>query len=450
MSKIKFNHKLWLIAQTSCSIILALLLMVSSTFALSQSNLEFFATNGIYYYNPSGSNVSCTTGSMMNYSGAQILSSAQQEAIQANQPFYEAGSAKALADYGYNLPWQVLATLHYKEHGLQRDNPANGQGAYQLYSYTAGGTNANAFRPAGPISDEEFQRQTDIVVGLIATSYGSGLDLTNPNDVKRMFFKYNGAATQYYDRAIAMGFSDEEARNGEGSTYVMNRYDARRDPASPEMSPLWRGRFTHDGHWEPDSVSDQTFGAFVVYEALGGGGVCSGQLVSGGMNIDDAEALMAEYRALQDQYKDCPDAHTVNGVTYCSEYHVQKVGCIGGPFANCVGFSQYFINRYTSFSQREVGIGGLPNGINVVSTLISRGFEDGGTTPRAYAIFSGPGSGSEGHTGVVLGIDIENNVVITGEAGCNDPNYTGVHRRDLDTMSNGRYTFAYSDQFLNL
>lgn len=443
MSKIKFNHKLWLITQTSCSIILALLLMVSSTFALSQSNLEFFAANGIYYYNPSGSNVSCTTGSMMNYSGAQILSSAQQEAIQANQPFYEAGSAKALADYGYNLPWQVLATLHYKEHGLQRDNPANGQGAYQLYSYTAGGTNANAFRPTGPISDEEFQRQTDIVVGLIATSYGSGLDLTNPNDVKRMFFKYNGAATQYYDRAIAMGFSDEEARNGEGSTYVMNRYDARRDPASPEMSPLWKGRFTHDGHWEPDSVSDQTFGAFVVYEALGGGGFCSGELVSGGMTYDEAYAFVENY---------------ANNPAECEEWSTMCGYCLGNG-ANCVTFSQYFISKYTTAGP----ISPMGNGGDVVSNLVNNhGFIDGGTTPRAYAIFSTRSDRWSsmicdevnhikcGHTGVILGINTETDEIYVGQMSCGNGTEWGLSRIkcSLSEFSNGEFTYAYTDNIL--
>ena len=42
-----------------------------------------------------------------------------------------------------------------------------GQGIYQLYTYTAGGTNSNAFLPAGPVSDDEFARQTDIATSIM-------------------------------------------------------------------------------------------------------------------------------------------------------------------------------------------------------------------------------------------------------------------------------------------
>lgn len=439
MSKLNIKYTLHLFKQAGFSIIMSSLLIGSSTFALSQANLEFFARNGIYYYDPSGSNVNCTVGSMMNYAGAQILSSAQQEALQANQPFYEAASAKVLAEHGYNLPWQVIATLHYKEHGLQRDNPANGQGAYQLYSYTGGGNNANAFLPAGPISDEEFQRQTDLVAELVATSYGSGLDLTNSDDVKRMFFKYNGAAQQYYDRAIAMGFSDEEARNGEGSTYVMNRYDARRDPASPEMSPLWEGRFTHDGQWDSSSTSDKTFGAFVVYEALGGSGFCSGELVSGGMTYEQAYEFIENY---------------VNNPNECYEYSNMCDIYDVEPGGNCSTFSSYFLGKYTT-----LGKVGLPNGRNVVSSLANNYGLPTGNEPQPYAIFS-TDSGSTicsdgrkcGHTGVVLGIDEANNEIYIGQMGYGSPRSWGltVIRNSLDKYRNGSYTYAYTDSVLKM
>ena len=197
-----------------------------------------------------------------NYAGVQVWSDESLSAIAAHQAIYAEAASK------YNFPWQVLAILHMHETGLRLYNPDNGQGVYQLYSYTNGGTNENRFEPADSISVEEFRRQT-----LIAAEVVSGMagDLNDPDNVKLLFFKYNGRASQYIDRAIAMGFSQEEANNGEGSPYVMNRYDERRDPTSANMSPHWKGRFVGDGKYDPEATTTG-FGAFVQYEALGGGG----------------------------------------------------------------------------------------------------------------------------------------------------------------------------------
>jgi hypothetical protein len=200
--------------------------------ALDDSTLDFMGTNEIYYYNPNGTpgNNNCLPGSNSNYSGAQVLSGALTSAIQANQAFYQEAAQK------YGFDWRIIAAIHIMENSAKRANPSNGQGAYQLYSYTAGGTNSNAFLPAGQISDEEFQRQTDIMAGLLANNYGSGLDLSTPAGIKTLFFRYNGTASRYIDKAIALGFDSAAANTGEGSPYVMNKYDAARDPSSPNES----------------------------------------------------------------------------------------------------------------------------------------------------------------------------------------------------------------------
>ena len=208
--------------------------------APSDDILDYYAKNGIYYYNPTGSGVSCVSGSNASYSGAQVFSEATWNLIQENQPFYQAAAEK------YGFPWQIIAAIHYKEYSNQRGNPANGQGVYQLYSYTDGGKNSNAFYPAGPVSDDEFQRQTDIAASII-NNMASDLDLNTTSGVKRLFFRYNGVAGRYITKAKNMGFSDEDAKNGEGSPYVMNRFDPPRDPSSNSMSPKWPGMFVGDG-----------------------------------------------------------------------------------------------------------------------------------------------------------------------------------------------------------
>lgn len=444
--KTKFRR----LVQCTLSLLLTVLITQPTHATISNNMLDFFNENGIYYYDPTGSGITCVAGNNASYSGAQVFSSATWELIQANQPFYE----EATAQYGY--PWQVLAAVHYKEYGNQRGNPSNGQGAYQLYSYTAGGSNANAFYPAGAISDEEFQRQSNIAAGILNDmAAGEGLDLNDSGDIKRLFFKYNGTASKYYNRAISMGYSEEDAHNGEGSPYVMNRFDPQRDPTSSEMSPLWRGMYVGDGQWS-DTATTTSFGAFVAYTALGGatsGGECSdGGLIAGGMNFQQAQEFMQIYKNLQDEWKDCRSS-------FCSPWRIQYIAACGTAYSNCVGLSQYFINRYTTIGNdlapdgSSGGVGGLPDGNQVVSRLLNSypgSFTDGGTTPRPYAIFSTTAQSGRNHTGVILGVDIANNKVYTGEAGCGNYNFTGAYEYSLSEMSNGNYIYAYTDMIVKL
>lgn len=442
--------KFLIVLQSFFCLVLSLLISLPAQAALSDAILDFYDKNGIYYYNPIGSGISCLSGNNASYSGAQIFSEATWNLIQANQPFYEAAADK------YGFAWQIIAAIHYKEYSNQRGNPTNGQGAYQLYSYTDGGTNSNAFYPAGDISDEEFQRQTDIaasIISNIASTYN--LDLSTTSGIKGLFFHYNGAAGKYIQKARNMGFSEEDAQNGEGSPYVMNRFDELRDPTSSGMSPYWPGMYVSDGKWS-DTATTQRFGAFVAYTALGGstsGGECSsGGLIAGGMTLAQAQEFMAIYKDLQDEYRNCR-------TSYCSPWRIQYIPVCGTAYSNCVGFSQYFINRYTTIGDSLApdgssgGVGGLPDGNQVVSRLLNAYpnlFTNGGTTPRAYAIFSTTAQSGENHTGVVLGIDVSRGKIIIGEAGCGNYNFTGAHEYSLDKFSNGNYIYAYTDAIVKL
>lgn len=223
------------------------------------------------------------SGNNRNYAGVQVWSDAQMAAIQANQSIYqEAANA-------HGFPWQILAVVHYLESSLARRNPSNGQGVYQLYGYTGGGRNANRF-PPGPITEEEFRRQSFLAADEISEHAGNR-DLNEVDNIKWLFFAYNGQAKQYKEKALKMGFSPEQANNGEGSSYVMNRADAQRDPTSSGMSPYWPGRFTDDGHYDPSSTSTR-FGAFVLYSAIAGVATCTSQ--GGGTIVDTAVLLSWE------------------------------------------------------------------------------------------------------------------------------------------------------------
>ena len=81
-----------------------------------------------------------------------------------------------------------------------------------------------------------------------------------------------------------MGFSDEEANRGEGSPYVMNRYDARRDPNSSQVDSNWVGKYTGDGSYDA-GAKDQQWGAFTAYKAL----TCDGVGADNDSGSDDLD-----------------------------------------------------------------------------------------------------------------------------------------------------------------
>ncbi len=249
-------------------------------FALKEKTWDMYDLNYIYYYDPEGeecnpSSGSVTSGDNTLYNGDPVLSADSLKKINENKSFYEKAANK------YNFPWQIIAALHFREAGLNRYNPSNGQGAYQLYSYTGGGKNSNAFLPAGPISDDEFQRQTDIVAKLIRDKYGAGLNLNTDDDVKLFFFRYNGTASSYIAQARDLGFSEAEARRGEGSPYVMNLADEKRDS---RKNPNWK-QITNDGGGMTDKANLQP-GAFIIYASLGGSSGYSSCSTGGSGNGD--------------------------------------------------------------------------------------------------------------------------------------------------------------------
>ena len=254
--------------------------MVSAAKRLPESTLYYYGLNGIYFYNGASENCEPATasGENYNYAGVTVWSEAEIAAIEANREIYQEAAEV------YGIPWQALAVLHSMESGLTRYNPENGQGLYQLYSLTEGGTNENRFAP-GDVDDAEFRRQTMIAAEIVAGM----LEGDTAEDIQKMFFKYNGASAAYIRKALEMGYSMEEAERGAGSPYVMNRFDSERDPTSGSMGTGWAGRYTKDGVYTADSVSS-AFGAFVKYGALTGtGGFCS----SSGNIIADTAILLS-------------------------------------------------------------------------------------------------------------------------------------------------------------
>lgn len=201
---------------------------------------------------PIGSGSSTITIKNEDYAGKTILSSSQIALLEANLPFYK----KAQDDYG--VPWQMLAALHYREYSLRKAGPSNGNGPYQIWGKSY---------PVGAYSDTQFQNATNDAAQFVLDKM-NGISLTTDDHVKLAFFKYNGVAQVYKTQAVNLGFTSAQANNGEGSPYVMNRYDKKRDPTvEPTKSNGTWGQIKTDGG-SLSYPANSDYGAFVIYKAL--------------------------------------------------------------------------------------------------------------------------------------------------------------------------------------
>lgn len=420
-----------------------IIILVSSSIGQTVSAIvydkQFYESNNIIFFNPNDGDCTPVNGLInaknVDYAGNQVLNSTQLGAIEQNKKFYESAANTT------GVPWQLIATIHYRETGLKRYGPANGDGPYQIvggeYRITSG---------SELYTDEEFQSATNDAAEFIKNK-ASGLILSDINNIKRTLFTYNGVASVYKEQAKSLGFSDTEANNGEGSPYVMNRADVQRDPTvEPTKSNSTWGQIKVD-HGSIQYPANSDYGSFVIYSVIAnvnpGGGCGGGQLSEGGMTLDEAKAFMDVYTNSSDSINYIGSADT---------------GCSGGALSNCTSFSAYFVNKYTSLTVLQ-----LPNrtgnGRQVVTNMISRNSDiELGSVPKPYAVFS-TGDGQTycdkekrvlcGHTGIILGVDIENEKVIVGEASCSSKRKGGVAAEySLSKFSDGSYRYAYIESFL--
>lgn len=167
--------------------------------------------------------------------------------------------------------------------------------------------------------------------------------------------------------------------------------------------------------WEPDpsiAAMAASGAATNCSDDSGGGG---GTISEGGLNEEQAKKFMMNYGGDADGE---------------SRKAIPKLwySCGGPGGSNCVSFSAFFLNKFTSTPKNEQ----LGDGHAVVSTLASRGVPTG-KTPRVGAVFSWSG-GQYGHTGVVLGI--HGDTIIVGHASCGRGN-NGMRGRGNGTEAGG-------------
>lgn len=270
-------------------LIISFLFLVTNV-ATAETPKEYLVKN-FGFYSPDRATCSLGTGASvtgstnnLDYAGRPILTDAQLQAIQQNQSIYQQAAQQI------DIPWQMLAVVHLREHGLEVSNPANGQGIYQFADKRGGPY------PEGPVNQQEFLRQTvlaaEFLKGKAAANSPNNRDLTAtspPDVIKDTFFGYNGRAPVYAQQAASLGF-DASTQAFEGSPYVMNKADARRDPEVNKTG--WGQVKTDNGPIVYPANYD--YGAFVTYASLAGlqaGGCVSG---NGGKVVEIAKQEFAK------------------------------------------------------------------------------------------------------------------------------------------------------------
>lgn len=137
----------------------------------------------------------------------------------------------------------------------------------------------------------------------------------------------------------------------------------------------------------------------------------NGQLISGGMNLEEAIEFMRTYHEAGPNFT---ADDILPAATGKPEIHI-----------NCTAFVSWFLNNYTEL-QSQGGDGGdiVPNMVDGNPNMPGRDgydFLEYSDVPTVYGLFSvrnrqGMTTGPEGHTGVILGIDTERNTVVIGHS----------------------------------
>ena len=121
----------------------------------------------------------------------------------------------------YNLPWQLLASVHWRETNLSMVNPGNRNGLFQVYS--------SDFEP-GLVSNSSFVSEVNNAASLLASHYKNKAHIVgsienantiNIKDIGNLLMAWNGQAPFYFSQAAKMGFKDFSF-GFMGSPYVVN------------------------------------------------------------------------------------------------------------------------------------------------------------------------------------------------------------------------------------
>ena len=416
----------------------------------SMCDTEFYSSNDILFYDPcanvcsqSGTGGSATISALRGANnGEKIFNfwldaglTAQQAAGVTGSMKHEGGfspfrqesiNGQTYLQYWPNGGWGIAQFTHDPgQRGSAKAFVLNVVGAdlfNQYYKAEFGGPvmESNGFVPAGvpiDVNDKFLMAELNYLLEHIKA--------LEPNNVRR----------DVYQRDFGQAVGED-----------VNLYDYLKTIVqAADAAVAWTYLYEYPGKIKETSLERGVSAAEIMtlYSNGTGTGIsttCGGGLEAGGMTLDEAVTFMNNYK---------------NGADSEGFIGGSGRGCAGGPLSNCVSFSIFFLNKYTTLQGFGDGVS-TGNGSTVVANIIARNPSvQNGHSPRPYAIFSTP-SGTEmcgdticGHTGVILGVDTERGKVIVGEASCGGPASADTAREyELSKFDNDAYTYAYTDGFL--
>jgi hypothetical protein len=155
-------------------------------------------------------------------------------------------------------------------------------------------------------------------------------------------------------------------------------------------------------------------------------------------NSVDAKLTMKEGGLTLEEATELMEIYKVEGEEFLrSRYGAGGPGDCGyGKADNCVGFSTYWVNKFTSFQQYAMG-----NGVDTAGSMARMMGKELTQTPTVYSVASGPSTVPAGHTFIVLGIQGDQAVI--GEASCGSNHVrTRARLMPISTLTNGSWEFV--------
>ena len=265
------------------------ILVALSAYAVGKDQRKIFDW-GVPYHNiepcvPGGGNFSI--GDNKDYEGNQILKDDELEKVKRYQPVYQKVASK------HGMPWQIFAAIHYRESSLKHGSTINSEGECEGPYGISPGEN---WLCGNEYDDEKFEKVTERLATDLEEKLRNkgGGDWNDPNVVMEVLFRYNGMAGVYIRQGRSLGFDEAGARRGEGSPYVANMLDEKRDPTKNGSN--W-GQIKHDFR-SIEYPANKDYGAFVVYLGLGGGSGSSGGGASIEKRIEERAFWVGDKRAI--------------------------------------------------------------------------------------------------------------------------------------------------------
>lgn len=342
----------------------------------------FYGSNDILFYNPDDEGTICLSEGSAGISGVQNTDKIWNWLI-----------GKGMTDIGAA---GIMGNMQV-ESGF---NPFRIQGGAPLRSYSSM-VGSSAYNSAFGLVQWDGTRRQEVL------RYIAGKNSNYKQYVSDKYGRsaddYQNAPTDVLDAFLGheLDFLHKEATPGGGRPTTWRNLIEARTPAEAAnvFEEIFEGSVRTGGGPHVDAAKE----IFAKYSGIGtaagensGCDTGGGSIAEGGLTEQQAKQFVMNYGANR-------------GGDSAKYTYGNWDNCNGGG-SNCVTFSQFFLNKFTSEGQLHT----MGNGEAVVGNLSKKGVPTG-KTPRVYAVFSWD-NGGYGHTGVVLGV--RGDTVIVGHASC--------------------------------